>query len=166
MPIYEFYCKQCNTIYKFFSRTINTEKIPNCPNCESVKLERAMSTFSTLSKKSDSDTEDESMDMPDIDESKMEKAMAMLAREAEGIDEDDPKQAANLMRKLGESTGLKMGPGMEEALSRLERGDDPEQIEAEMGDILEGEEPFMFDQKSTKTLKKKRPRRDDTLYDL
>lgn len=165
MPIYEFYCKECNTIYKFFSRTINTETIPNCPTCESTQLERTMSTFATLSKKSGSDTE-EDMNMPDIDESKMESAMAMLAREAEGMDEDDPKQAANLMRKLSDSTGLKMGPGMEEALSRLERGEDPEQIEADMGDILEGQEPFLLGQKSTKTSKKKRPRRDDTLYDL
>jgi hypothetical protein len=26
MPIYEFYCPDCNTIFNFFSRTINTSK--------------------------------------------------------------------------------------------------------------------------------------------
>ena len=31
MPIYEFYCAKCNTIYNFFSRTANTDKIPTCP---------------------------------------------------------------------------------------------------------------------------------------
>ena len=164
MPIYEFYCNQCNTIYKFFSRTINTEKIPLCPNCQSIKLERAMSTFATISKSNEEDSSDG--EMPDIDESKMEKAMAMLAREAEGMNEDDPRQAADLMRKLSDATGLKMGPGMEEALSRLEKGEDPDQIEAELGDLLENEDPFIVGGKSGKSPGKKRPKRDDTLYDL
>jgi putative FmdB family regulatory protein len=164
MPIYEFYCLNCNTIYKFFSRTINTEKIPFCPNCESIKLERAMSTFATISKSVSAS--DEKDGMPDIDESKMEKAMAMLAREAEGMNEDDPKQAADLMRKLSDATGLKMGPGMEEALSRLEKGEDPDQIEAEMGNLLENEDPFIINNKSGKSSGKKKPTRDDKLYDL
>jgi len=25
MPIYEFYCRKCNTLYNFFSRSVNTE---------------------------------------------------------------------------------------------------------------------------------------------
>lgn len=164
MPIYEFYCKKCNTIYKFFSRTINTEKVPDCPSCKTIRLERTMSTFATLSKSSSEGGAEN--DLPDIDESRMEKAMAMLAREADGINEDDPKQAANLMRKLSDATGLKMGPGMEEALSRLERGEDPQQIEAEMGSLLEGEEPFVLGQKSALPRGQKKPRRDDRLYDL
>lgn len=164
MPIYEFYCQRCNTIYKFFSRTVNTEKIPDCPSCRDVKLQRAMSTFSTLSRRGNESGADD--EFPDIDESRLEKAMAMLSREADNINEDDPKQAANLMRKLSDATGLKMGPGMEEALSRLERGEDPDQIEAEMGDLLEGEDPFIMGSKSSSSSQKKKPRRDDTIYDL
>ena len=45
----------------------------------------------------------------------MEKAMQMLSKEADHMDEDDPKHAANLMRKLSDMTGLHLGPGMEEA---------------------------------------------------
>ena len=45
-----------------------------------------MSTFSTLKNRG----EDEDSPMPDIDESKMEQAMNVLAREAEGLDENDP----------------------------------------------------------------------------
>ncbi len=93
--------------------------------------------------------------------------MAMLARDADKIDEDDPRQAANLMRKLSDATGLKMGPGMEEALSRMERGEDPEKIEEEMGDLLEEEEPFLFDEQKRSVAKPKpKPKVDDTLYDL
>ena len=106
------------------------------------------------------------MPLPDMDESKMEKAMALLAREAEHMDEEDPRQAANLMRKLTDMTGMQLGSGMEEALSRMEAGEDPETIEAEMGDILEQEDPFVMGKKNVKLSRILPPRVDETLYDL
>ncbi|GAK58755.1 hypothetical cytosolic protein [Candidatus Vecturithrix granuli] len=167
MPIYEFYCEQCNTIYNFFSRRINTEKIPDCPKCQDVKLQRKVSLFAAISNRGDSSGEMEA-DMPPIDEAKMEKAMGMLAREAEHINEDDPRQAAQLMRKLSDATGLKMGSAMEEALSRMERGEDPDKVEAEMGDLLEGEDPFVMEgKKGVKGAgQRPRPNVDETLYEL
>jgi len=123
-----------------------------------------MSAFSFTGKaKEDSDMDD----LP-FDESKMEKAMQMLAGEAENINEDDPRQAANLMRKLTDMTGLELGAGMQEALKRMEAGEDPDAIEAEMGDLLEGEEPFLLPEKKGKGTAEKRPapQRDETLYDL
>ncbi len=164
MPIYEFYCQQCNTIYNFFSKTVNTEKVPNCPKCKSGPLKRRVSLFAAITgRREDGDADD---GMPPIDESKMERAMAMLASEADKINEDDPRQAARLMRKLSDATGLRMGAGMEEALSRMERGEDPDAIEQEMGDLLEGEDPFVFEQKSRSAGRKQRPLVDETLYDL
>ena len=165
MPIYELYCRMCNTIYNFFARSANTDKIPSCPKCKRVKLKRQMSIFARVSRSRGGEDIEEGM--PPIDEARMEKAMSLLAGEAERINEDDPRQAANLMRKLSEATGLNMGPGMEEALQRLERGEDPEQIEAEMGDLLGSEEPFTFEQKRKKDIRKKPgPRVDETIYDL
>jgi len=163
MPIYEFYCRKCNTVYNFFAKSANTDRIPNCPRCRRVKLKRQMSIFARVSGGKDEGPGD---DMPPIDEAKMEKAMAMLASEADRINEDDPRQAATLMRKLSETTGMNLGAGMEEALRRLERGEDPEQIEAEMGDLLEGEDPFTFEAKGKKGAKKPKPKVDETLYDL
>ena len=122
-----------------------------------------MSKFATLKRKGD---EPDDMPMPDVDESKLEQAMNMLAKEAENINEDDPRQAANLMRKLTDMTGLNMGPGMEEALARMEAGEDPEQIEAEMGDLLEGEDPFSFREKTLKLLRERPPKVDEELYFL
>lgn len=106
-------------------------------------------------------------DLP-FDESKMERAMNVLAGEADKINENDPRQAVNLMRKLTDMTGLQLGPSMQEALNRMESGEDPEQIEAEMGDLLEGEEPFILPDKKGKRSKNLTPppRRDETLYDL
>ena len=164
MPIYEFYCKKCNTIFNFFSTIINTTKKPKCPKCKKETLSRQVSLFSVTGRaKEDSDMED----IP-FDEGKMEQAMRMLAGEADKINEDDPRQAANLMRKLSDMTGLELGQGMDEALSRMESGEDPDQIEAEMGDLLEGEEPFILPEKRGKGLKTKQkvPNRDEKLYDL
>lgn len=164
MPIYEFYCDACHTIYNFFSKTVNTKKTPDCPRCGKHKLSRQVSLFAFTGKaKEDADLDD----LP-IDESKMEKAMNVLAREAENINEDDPKQAANLMRKLSDMTGLKLGPGMDEALQRMEKGEDPEQVEAELGDVLESEDPFLLSSKKGAVARQKisAPARDDRLYDL
>ena len=164
MPEYEFFCGECNTIYQFFSKTINTSKIPNCPKCKSTQLERIASTFSAVTGSSDNDSNSD--DLPQIDEAKMEKAMTSLAKEANRIDENDPRQAANLMRKLSKETGIKLGSGMEEALSRMEKGEDPDEIEKEMGDLLESEEPFLIEEQTRKINSKTKTRRDDKLYDL
>jgi putative FmdB family regulatory protein len=164
VPIYEFYCKKCNTIYKFFSRTINTEKIPNCPKCKDIKLKRNISLFATISGKREDNSADETI--PQLDESRLEKALSMLANEADKDIDEDPRRAAMLMRRLSDAAGLKMGPGMEEALRRLEKGEDPEKIEEEMGDILEEEEPFSLETKDRRGSKKTKPKTDDTLYEL
>jgi putative FmdB family regulatory protein len=164
MPIYEFYCDDCNTIFNFFSRSVNTTKKPKCPKCRAKTLSRQMSAFAVTGRaKEGSDTDD----LP-FDESKMEKAMQMLAGEADRINEDDPRQAADLMRKLSQMTGLELGPGMNEALRRMEAGEDPDQIESEMGDLLEDEEPFTMPEKKGGPARQKRPAptRDETLYDL
>jgi hypothetical protein len=50
----------------------------------------------------------------------------------------------------------------------MEGGEDPEQIESEMGDVLGEEEPFQLSGKKGRiaTGKQKAPFRDDTMYDL
>jgi putative FmdB family regulatory protein len=164
MPIYEFYCKDCHTIFNFFSKSVNTTKKPKCPTCKTRTLSRQMSAFAFTGKAK----EDGDMDDLPFDEGKMEKAMNMLAGEAENINEEDPRQAANLMRKLTDMTGMELGPGMQEALKRMEAGEDPDAIEAEMGDLLEDEEPFLMPEKKgrAKGARKVAPKRDETLYDL
>ena len=164
MPIYEFYCEDCNTLFNFFSKTVNTTKKPKCPKCKKKTLSRQISWVAFTGRaKEDGDLDD----LP-FDGSKMERAMQMLAGEADNINEDDPKQAANLMRKLTDMTGVKLGDGMDEALRRMEKGEDPEQVEAELGDILEEEDPFSLSGKKSirdKTTRKQ-PLKDETLYDL
>jgi len=149
-------------IFNFFSATVNTDKRPTCPRCKKTKLARQMSLFSSPKGLS----EEDDMPMPDLDESKMTQAMNMLAQEAEGLNENDPRQAANLMRKLTGMTGLELGSGMEEALRRMEAGEDPEEVEHEMGDLLEEDEPFSFKKRASRAPKRRPPGVDARLYDL
>jgi hypothetical protein len=127
-------------------------------------LTRQVSLFAIGGRHGESDDSD---DLP-IDEGKLESAMETLAREADGIDEDDPRQAARLMEKLTDMTGLELGRGMSEALERIKKGDDPEQIEQELGSVLEDEDPFILPAKrrSSERFRLVAPRRDDRLYDL
>ena len=161
MPIYEFYCKRCNTVFNFYSKSVNTTKYPICPHCKTGTLKRFLSNFAVIREGTEENTEEA---LP-FDEQKMEKAMGMLAQEAENIKEDDPKQAAQLMRRLSEMAGIDMGEGMKEAMNRLEAGEDPEKIEEEMGDILE-EDPFVLPEKKAVREKSKAPVHDQTLYEL
>lgn len=143
MPIYEFYCAHCHRIFSFLSRGVNTDKTPACPRCGLAHLTRRPSAFA-ISKKREEPKAAPGPDLPDLppgmDEARLERAMEQLAAEAESIDENDPRQGVVLMRRLFETTGMPMGKGMEEALRRMEQGEDPEKVEEEMGDMLE--DPF------------------------
>ena len=138
MPIYEFYCSDCHVVFNFLSRRINTSKKPGCPRCGKGKIPRKPSTFAISRQMEESDEDP----IANMDEDRLERAMASLATEAEGLDEDDPKQAARFMRRLYDAAGLEAGAGMEEALHRMEAGEDPDEIEQELGDVLEEEDPF------------------------
>jgi putative FmdB family regulatory protein len=161
MPVYEFYCSDCHAIFNFFSRRVNTDKTPACPRCSKPDLEKQVSSFA-ISR----NLQEQPDGMPDLDEARMEKAMMALAGEMENIDESDPKAMANFMRRFSSMTGMDLGDGAEEALSRLEAGEDPDQIEAEMGDLFD--ENTLFGKKKLKGLQKKYlpPEHDETLYTL
>lgn len=141
MPIYEFYCAECHRIFSFLSRSVNTEKQPACPRCGRAGLTRRVSSFAISKGRKEEPSRPAEGDLPGLppgmDEARLEQAMATLAREAEGLNEDDPRQGAHLMRRLFEATGMPVGEGMEEALRRMESGEDPEKVEEEMGDVME-----------------------------
>jgi putative FmdB family regulatory protein len=169
MPIYEFYCATCHTVFNFLSRGVNVTKHPACPRCGRPRLERRMSSFAISKGRAEGEGGGEGM--PDIDEARMERAMAEIAHEAEGLGEEDPRRMARLMRKLYDSTGLSLGEGVEEAIRRMENGEDPEKIEEELGGILGAEDPFLGTGPPGKLAGALRrrlrpPSVDDTLYEL
>ena len=175
MPIYEFYCASCHTVFNFLSKRINTDGTPACPKCGKA-TSRKPSTFA-MSRNRPEPQGGEGAPGPaggmtdpfaNMDESQLESAMESLASEADGIDENDPRQAANVMRKLFDATGMPVGGGIQEALKRMESGEDPEKIEEDMGDLLEAD-PFSREA-ARKSTERRVPKRaatyDPQLYEM
>ncbi|MFW5893690.1 MAG: FmdB family zinc ribbon protein [Verrucomicrobiota bacterium] len=142
MPIYEYLCVPCNRVYSFFSQVPKPEKIPTCPKCGSTELKKQISNFSLtgVNRKSvaggRTDNEAGESDNDAMDDPRVEREMTKLMNQAESIDENDPRQLGALMRRMSEITGEGLDGEMEEAVRRLESGEDPEKIEEEMGDVL------------------------------
>ncbi len=67
----------------------------------------------------------------------MARAMSEMERDMEHMDENDPRQMAHLMKKMKDLMPAGTMPKeMDIAIKRLEAGEDPEKIEADMGDVL------------------------------
>jgi putative FmdB family regulatory protein len=145
MPVYEFYCPDCHTIFNFFSRRVDTQTRPTCPVCGRPELGRQASLFAISKGRGETaDEGGEDGDLPaGMDEQRLMQAFASMEGELAGLDDEaDPKQAARLMRRLFDASGLKLGDGMAEAIRRMESGEDPDAIDAELGDVLAEEDPF------------------------
>jgi len=154
MPIYEYLCHPCNRVFSFFSPTVDPDRKPTCPDCGGNAMSKRISSFAFVgrTRKSQTDRQTSPSDGPDgasspgddtLDDPRVEREMMKLMSDAEGIDEDDPRQLGRLMRRMSEITGEKLDGEMEEAVRRLESGEDPEKIEEDMGEALGDEEGGM-----------------------
>jgi putative FmdB family regulatory protein len=137
MPIYEFACPKCRKIFSFLSKRINPDRLPECPKCGNKKLKKELSRFAMTRGLSESSGDTGEGPMPDMDDPRVARAMAEMERDMGQMDENNPKHMAQMMRKMKDI----MPPGsmpkeMEIAIKRLEAGEDPEKIEADMGDVL------------------------------
>jgi putative FmdB family regulatory protein len=144
MPIYEFACPKCRKIFSFLSKRLNPDRTPVCPRCGNKKLQKQMSRFAMVKGMtepaargpSDSDAEPP---MPDFDDPKIARAMGELERDMSSMDENNPKHMAHMMKKMKEVMPEGTIPKeMDIAIKRLEKGEDPEKIEEDMGDLLGG----------------------------
>ena len=52
--------------------------------------------------------------------------------------ENDPQAMGHMMRKMGRELGEEMPPEFDEVVGRLEKGQNPEEIEKEIPDLGEG----------------------------
>jgi putative FmdB family regulatory protein len=142
MPIYEFACPKCRRIFSFLSKRLNPERLPVCPKCGNKKLKKEVSRFAmTRGLKEPAAAgppgDEGSPPMPELDDPRMERAMMEMERDMEHLDENNPKHMAHMMKKMKDL----MPPGtmpreIDVAIKRLEAGEDPEKIEADMGDVL------------------------------
>jgi putative FmdB family regulatory protein len=149
MPIYEYLCPECNVVFSFMVKNVKKAKKAYCPRCGNKKtMERVMSKFALSGHTRKSTGADSGSglagegggadDMPDLSPGQ-EREMMRLMSQIEGMDENDPKQMGTLMRKMSEITGEGLDPEMEEAVRRLEAGEDPDKIEEDLGDLGMGD---------------------------
>ena len=141
MPIYEFACPSCRRIYSFLSKRLTPDHLPVCPKCGNKKLRKEISRFAMARGLKEAPAAavgaEDGPPMPDMDDPRMERAMMEMERDMAHLDENNPKHMAHMMRKMKDL----MPPGsmpkeMDIAIKRLEAGEDPEKIEADMGDVL------------------------------
>jgi len=143
MPIYEFACPKCRRIFSFLSKRLNPDRQPVCPKCGRRKLSKQVSWFAMSKGRKEPATggglAEDGPPLPDFDDPRVEHAMMEMERDMAHLDENNPRHMARMMKKMKEL----MPPGsvpkeLDTAIKRLEAGEDPEKIEADMGDVLGG----------------------------
>ena len=141
MPIYEYSCPDCRRIFQFLSKRLQPKRKPACPQCGNKKLTKEISQFAALKGAAEPGAVP---DLDSLDSPKMERFMREMERDMSGLDENNPKHMAHMMRKMQDALPADMMPKeMNEAIRRLESGEDPEKIEADMGEVFD---QFMGDE--------------------
>jgi putative FmdB family regulatory protein len=117
MPHYDYRCKNCrHTFTLAYSSYEDVEHtIPICPKCASADLSRLIRRVAFAMG----------------DEARMER-LADPSRLG-GLDEDDPRAMARLMREMASEVGEEAGPEFHEAVERLEAGESMDSIEQSLG---------------------------------
>jgi putative FmdB family regulatory protein len=127
VPIYEYRCHDCRRRVSIFWRTFSDAEggAPVCPRCGGAKLARLVSRVRVVrSEESRLDGMAGFDDLPDFDEG-------------------DPRSMGRWMRKMSRDMGEDLGPEFDEVVGRLEAGENPEEIEKSMPDLMgEGGEDF------------------------
>jgi len=105
MPVYEYWCKNCNSKVEIYSQKFTAE-CPLCPNCRQNSLNRIFSSF--MLQKSYKDVYDNIL------------SDAQLTR---GLMNNDPRALAEWNKQM--SGGEPIAPEYQETMERMERGDMP-----------------------------------------
>lgn len=139
MPIFEYLCADCNRIYSFLSLSPTPEREPTCPRCGATGLQRVPSAFAVKSARKAEKATDSGAGEDDAAMSRLESEAMQMASELDEKDAEDPRVMARMMRRLAEASGERLTPTMEEMFRRMEAGEDPEELEEELGPQLEEE---------------------------
>jgi putative FmdB family regulatory protein len=120
MPTYTYQCEKCHHRFeKFLTYAEFDAATVNCPKCSSGDVQRCIQRI-RFARSEESRLENM------IDPAKLS-----------GI-EDDPKALGRLMRQMGNELGEDTEPEFNEVVSRLEKGQSPEEIEKEVPGLGEG----------------------------
>ncbi len=120
MPTYDYRCQSCQARFNYYISYEDYDQIKvTCPECGSEGVQRRIGRIRIA--KSDDRRLDDLVDPSQLD----------------GL-EDDPKALGQLMRKMGNELGEDAGPEFEEVVSRLEKGQHPDEIEKDLPGLGDG----------------------------
>lgn len=118
MPNYEYRCLNCRQRISIYQSYEEYGAVPvNCPECGSDRLQRRIGRVRIARS----------------EESRLDN-LADPSQWA-GLDEEDPRSLAKMMRTMGQELGEEMPPEFDEVVGRLEAGESPESIEESMPDL-------------------------------
>lgn len=129
MPTYEYRCLDCRKRVSIYQRYEEYGKVPvSCPLCGGGNLQRLLNRVRFVRSE--------------------EARLESLADPSfwDGVDEDDPRAMARMMRKMGEELGEEMPAEFEEVVDRLEAGESPEAIEESMPELAGDGDGFDLDE--------------------
>ena len=118
MPTYDFICNKCNQRFDVFLTFAEYgKKKVYCTHCKSQNVRRRM-TKVRIAKSDDS-------------------RMSSMADDFAGFEsmDDDPKEMARMMKKMGNEMGDELPPEFNEVVDRLESGQSPDEIESAIPDL-------------------------------
>jgi len=113
MPIYEYYCSDCNKDVSvlFLSFSEATENNPACPDCGNNKLERLLSSVSIAHNKKEPST---------------------TKTPTKNSNLEDPRSLAKEMNKASRNSNADYGDDFREVAGRLKKGESPVSIEKKL----------------------------------
>ncbi len=121
MPTYPYRCLNCQKRFDIFMTYAEYGTLPvSCPHCGDSNVTRRISRV-RITRSADSMLDN--LDDPSS---------------LDGL-EDDPKAMGQMMRRMGAELGEELGPEFHEVVNRLEAGQSPEEIEAALPDLGEGD---------------------------
>ncbi len=138
MPIYEYHCADCkrkvSVFFRSFSAAENATTVI-CPRCGSSNLSRRPSRVRVLKHASSdagndfaADDDDLGGDDDDMSEFGGMDGMGGMEQMMAGVDENDPRSIARFARQVQNQSGENLDPEMDEVLTRIERGEDPDKV--------------------------------------
>ncbi len=159
MPIFEFFCPDCHAVFSFLATSGDEGRRPACPQCQRPDLERQPSTFA-VGRGAQAPEEDLAGEVSDA---RLAEAMSGLAQNLESLgDDSDPRVLSRALRAFGSETGLDLGPGLQEALDKLDQGADPEEVERQLDEADSLSELFRLQKRASAASAP--PRKDPGLY--
>lgn len=130
MPTYEYRCPDCRKrVALYMTYAEYGAATPRCPHCGGERLVRLINRVRVARS----------------EESRLD-AMADPGAWG-GVDEDDPRAMARMMRRMGSEMGEDLPPEFDEVVGRLEAGEDPEAIEGSLPELAGdgGDDDFDLD---------------------